>query len=238
MASLESTSSHLYNRLTNNHADSNRVYHRTPRSDSVPEDIGRYDNLGKPLGPPPLGWIWQKEPDDSWKLIKLAGTICKDEKLTVSSSSIIRHVVLSHDTIQGVCLKYNVSAMILRRYNNFSGTNIQALKYLRVPLEPGAAVTIQIDTHDIILQIFKNETGERDLEARVYLDEAAWNIDRALSFWRGDESWCSDHFNLNFTTASDIEGDEHNHLPIVAAGVVVSPHDVHVAASMYINNIS
>ena len=35
--------------------------------------------------------------------------------------SVLEHVVMPNDTIQGICLRYRVSAVELRRHNGFSG---------------------------------------------------------------------------------------------------------------------
>jgi hypothetical protein len=44
-----------------------------------------------------------------------------DAKVNFTNPSVVEHVVLPGDTIQGLCLRYRVSAVELRRHNNFSG---------------------------------------------------------------------------------------------------------------------
>ena len=44
-----------------------------------------------------------------------------DDQLKFALPSVLEHVVMPGDTIQGLCLRYRVSAVELRRHNNFSG---------------------------------------------------------------------------------------------------------------------
>jgi len=54
-----------------------------------------------------------------------------------SSSSYIKHEVTPTDTLQGICLAYNISLTRLRMENNFSGdTLLMAPKVLKIPLDP------------------------------------------------------------------------------------------------------
>jgi len=54
-----------------------------------------------------------------------------------SSSSYVKHQVLPTDTLQGICLAYNISLTRLRMENKFSGNTLQmAPKVLKIPLDP------------------------------------------------------------------------------------------------------
>ena len=46
-----------------------------------------------------------------------------DFHMNFPNPSVLEHVVMPGDTIQGICLRYRVSAVELRRHNNFSGNN-------------------------------------------------------------------------------------------------------------------
>jgi hypothetical protein len=44
-----------------------------------------------------------------------------DGQINFINPSVLEHVVMPGDTIQGICLRYRVSAIELRRHNGFSG---------------------------------------------------------------------------------------------------------------------
>lgn len=150
------------------------------------------DYYGKPLPPTPPGIYWEKiDGDAKWELKRALDNskVNDGNRVVFSSSSVIEHVVMPHDTLQGLCLRYRVSANTIRRVNMFSGSAIQFKKVLRIPIESGVAVELQVDSHDLLLQKFRNETGEGLLEARVYMEDAAWDLSAALAAWRQEESW-------------------------------------------------
>lgn len=96
---------------------------------------------------------------------------------------------MPEDTLQGICLRYRVSVMEVRRINLFSGNNIQCKKTLRIPLTKGVTITGQENTQDVLLQKFRNETNESTAEARVYLDDNNWDVEAAVRAWKADENW-------------------------------------------------
>mmetsp|Transcript_6489 Transcript_6489/g.10610 ORF Transcript_6489/g.10610 Transcript_6489/m.10610 type:complete len:222 (+) Transcript_6489:220-885(+) len=154
------------------------------------------DDYGKPLPPPPPGFYWSRLDDGSWEILEFAKQPASDDFVTVESSSIVEHVVLLDDTLQGLCLRYGVSAVALRRLNNFSGNAFRSRKVLRVPLEKGATIRPQESTHNVLLQKFKNTTSEPDTEAKFYLEENEWDLSRALADWSGDEKWIREEESL------------------------------------------
>lgn len=162
------------------------------------------DSYGKPLPSPPPGFYWERLEDKSWELRKFE----KQEQNEIAifefkAPTVIEHVVLDSDTLQGLCLRYRVSAVTLRQYNNFSGTSFKCKKYLRIPIEPGLPVQVQQLSRDVLLQRFKNDTGESEKEARCYLEESDWDIKLAIQAWRGDENWESEQLPLAVAVQSN-----------------------------------
>lgn len=151
------------------------------------------DYYGKPLPPPPLGWYWERLEDGSWELKHFDDTVARDNEVVLSSPAVIDHVVMPSDTMQGICLKYRVSAVTLRQYNNFSGNSFRSKKSLRIPLEPGIPVSIQLPTHDVMVQQFKNITGEGHQESQFYLEEHGWDLREAVASFNGDVAWIENH---------------------------------------------
>lgn len=147
------------------------------------------DSYGKSLPPPPPGHYWYRKEDGSWQLLKMAHDNGNTLGVAAVDPRVIEHVVMPGDTLQGICLKYRVSAVNIRRLNMFSGNNIQFKTVLLVPVDGGAVVEQQLNTPEVMLQKFRNATGEGIQESRLYLDEHHWDLDKAVSAWRQDEHW-------------------------------------------------
>jgi len=146
------------------------------------------------LPPPPVGYIWELElrgeEGKQWVLKKYEKDTSVGENVVIFQNfSCIMHIVMPYDTLQGVCLKYNVRAVDLRRHNTFSGSNIRAFKVLKIPVEAGAPVNMQEGSPEVLIQIFKNETNESTMEAKFYLEEANWDLQKAISDYKGDEAF-------------------------------------------------
>lgn len=176
------------------------------------------DFYAQSLPPPPVGFMWERNCDGSWELLNIEeikrkksygqdNDNTKTDLQKITQPTVIEHTVLSTDTLQGLCLKYGTTAITLRRQNCFSGNNIQVFKTLRIPLEAGAFVVLQTttDSKDIILQKFKNDTGEIELEAKLYLEDSGWNLDKAIAQWQGDDQWTKSNPKSAINVSNDIE---------------------------------
>jgi len=154
------------------------------------EVVDEIDSLNKPLPSPPSGSVWSRDTDGSWVLIEV-GPSTNAAVRTASDPDVIIHEVQPGDTLQGICLRYGVSIMEVRRVNMFSNNSIQHFKTLRIPLKKGIPVVGEVDegSRQAILQKFQAETKESIAESRIYLEDNDWNLDLALGAWRGDENW-------------------------------------------------
>ena len=63
------------------------------------------DDYGKPLPPPPLGFYWSRLDDGSWEVLEFAPReeCGQEDFITVEKASMIEHVVMPSDTLQGKC---------------------------------------------------------------------------------------------------------------------------------------
>lgn len=144
----------------------------------------------KPLPPPPSGFKWEQQPDESWILLEVKET--PETSPTVVRAldpCVIEHYVMPSDTIQGICLKYKVSAIDLRRVNLFSGNNIKYFKTLKIPIAAGVQFQIQEDDPEMKIRRFCDITNEGPVEARLYLEDHEWNVNKAVAQWETDENW-------------------------------------------------
>ena len=186
------------------------------------------DDYKRPLPPPPHGSYWEKQQDNSWE-IKQFNKSESEDCVEIVAESVLEHIVLPEDTIQGICLRYGSSVVTLRQANLFSGNAFRSRKTLRIPIEKGMNIKLQKNEPEIILQRFKNLTNEQTLEAKFYLEEHNYNLERAYEAWVQDQQWASEHIDENGEYNNDIEDDE-----IVSAGVsnidptfqVVTPFEI------------
>lgn len=146
-------------------------------------------DFSKSLPAPPPGMTWEQQLDKSWCLKKTVRIEPEGNEEVVENQCIIEHTIIPSDTLQGICLRYRVSPTAVRRINLFSGNSIQFMKSLLIPLEAGVSVCRQQDSHDILLQKFKNCTGEGDLESAMYLEESNWDLKAAHAAWKSDDVW-------------------------------------------------
>ena len=154
--------------------------------------VASYDvseEIRKPLPPPPFDKAWTTSDDGDWQLIDRIKENDKNSPIVSKEEKIIEHIIMSDDTLQGICLRYNVSATHIRRLNMFSGNSIQCKKSLLIPLSRGSLIVPQSTTKDLLLQKFRNETGESVEEARIYMEDAEYILEDAISAWKIDESW-------------------------------------------------
>lgn len=170
---------------------------KTWRIQRIENNSPDLDSYGKPLPPPPPGFYWERLPDKSWELRKYAEPSMTPGSIIFEAPVVIEHVILPSDTLQGICLRYRISAVTLRQYNKFSGNAFRSVKTLRIPVEPGLPVNVQMSSQEILIQRFKNETGESEIEAKYYLEGRNWNLGDALAEWRGDENWMAQQLPMS-----------------------------------------
>jgi LysM repeat protein len=160
------------------------------------------DYFTKSLSAPPAGQFWERDNEGNWTLVKLADKTKEDGSVTFSQPSVVEHTIMPIDTLPGLCLQYHTTATDIRRMNMFSGNNIQVKTKLLIPINAGVAFIPQIETNEIILQKFKNVTGENTQEARLYLEESNWVLEKAMEAWKNDTQWEKDpehHPGANFS---------------------------------------
>eukprot|EP00614_Pseudopedinella_elastica_P013908 CAMPEP_0172586226 /NCGR_PEP_ID=MMETSP1068-20121228/5602_1 /TAXON_ID=35684 /ORGANISM="Pseudopedinella elastica, Strain CCMP716" /LENGTH=246 /DNA_ID=CAMNT_0013380957 /DNA_START=140 /DNA_END=881 /DNA_ORIENTATION=+ len=114
---------------------------------------------------------------------------------TAALPGYIEHVVMPEDTFQGLCLRYKLKPLALRKANGFSGENIRVLKVLRIPTAhlcssgTGVAFVPQVRNRDVTTQLFRNETGLGSIEAKLYLEDHGWDVAKAKRAWEEDNAW-------------------------------------------------
>jgi hypothetical protein len=173
-----------------------------------------YDSIHKPLKAP-KGKRWNYDStENEWSLV--SETTASDESVVVdaivireddndktsntnanttmtlddtsSSSPFVEHKIESSDTFQGICLKYKITPLELRRANGgFSGQNLQLVpNTLKIPrsnynIMTTSAEATPINTEKDAVSILRRKChGMSASEAKAYLMLSDWNLTEAI----------------------------------------------------------
>lgn len=150
----------------------------------------------KPLPAPPPGLVWVRASDGMFELLDMRtdGEVEADEvdDGIEAQDEFAEHVVLPSDTLAGIRLRYGVSATDLRRCNAFQGDNFRMCTILKIPLAKSSRrqrFPYQSETREVVIQRFRIATGLGEIEAGLYLDEADWQLQKAIASARADDAF-------------------------------------------------
>lgn len=108
----------------------------------------------------------------------------------------IEHVVLPTDTLQGLCIRYKITAPKIRQANRFTGTNLLlAPSTLLIPLNKDHVISGRICVQDRNSREFKVQAfldkviGMSSKEANAYLDMADNDLEEAVRDALDDKEW-------------------------------------------------
>lgn len=103
------------------------------------------------------------------------------------------HTVLPSDTFSGLCLRYKIKAVTLRRINQFSGTNLAlAPSQLVIPLTTDLSnIRIQdVTSKEYKLQVLVSDFPQLTiLERKAYLEMNDWNLEATTKQVQEDNNW-------------------------------------------------
>lgn len=107
----------------------------------------------------------------------------------------IEHTVMPTDTLQGICLEYNISATLLKQANLMSGANDPLLlapnRVIAIPKTKGFLARVQ-DTNSKDYKLTRMTCEFSRLtkkEATAYLELADWVLEDALQSAKDDFEW-------------------------------------------------
>jgi len=114
----------------------------------------------------------------------------------------LKHKVLLTDTLKGVAIKYNITPATLKKTNKIFGPDdeIHLKDYLLIPRDPtsfGELAKLEGPTNNDILQLFKTENKITIEEARFYLTDADWDVDKARLELAKDREFEKKHYKKN-----------------------------------------
>ena len=70
---------------------------------------------------------------------------------------------------------------------------MRMVKVLKIPTAhlcgTGVAFVPQLRTPDVAVQELRNHTRMGTIEAKLYLEDAGWDVAKALAAWRDDNEW-------------------------------------------------
>lgn len=106
----------------------------------------------------------------------------------------VEHYIAPSDTFEGICLRYNIKPLELRRANGFTNENLTLVPNpLKIPRRDDIAEgVILIDgagpmtQNEVTMVLLKKCRGMKRAEARAYLMLNDWNLAEALENARED----------------------------------------------------
>lgn len=123
-------------------------------------------------------------------------------------NNFIVHPLNKLDTLMGLSLRYNVqvtkfcviySKFIqideLKRVNQLTSHNISHLDEILIPLKPNQSPEVkkieltEKQQQDQLIRTFKSKTGVELEEAKYYLDQANYDLTKALNEYKADAQW-------------------------------------------------
>mmetsp|Transcript_6409 Transcript_6409/g.7953 ORF Transcript_6409/g.7953 Transcript_6409/m.7953 type:complete len:199 (+) Transcript_6409:100-696(+) len=169
--------------------------------------VADYSCLNQPLPQLPKGQQWIKEGRE-WRIVDVLGAaipLKTDANVLVKervpdNCDFVQHFVKPTDTLQGLCLKYGVTPVVLRQVNKFSGSNLNlAPQTLVIPLEKSRVVTGKKEQElssegkiNKFILAFRNNKASTLVsrkEAIAYLDMNDGNLELAIEDAKEDFGW-------------------------------------------------
>merc|ERR550539_1368190 len=175
---------------------------------SVTGNPADYSCLNQPLPQLPKGQQWVREGRE-WKIVDVDTETIAVLDVNDSGSKgrvpencdFVQHFVKSTDTLQGICLKYGVTPVVLRQVNKFSGSNLNlAPQTITIPLERShivkgknqpEALSKEGKINQFILT-FRTQKASALVsrkEATAYLDMNDGNLELAIKDAKDDFGW-------------------------------------------------
>jgi len=129
--------------------------------------------------------------------------ISKEEETQKKESeggNVVRHTVMLTDTLSGLALKYGVKAQDIKRANNLIGDSIFERKHLDIPNPTRLPESSELEgtlpksgREEIIICRFVAAAKCAKQEARYYLTDNDWDLEKALNLFFEDEEWAKSH---------------------------------------------
>lgn len=127
----------------------------------------------------------------------------KDKKAVMYNEkgmNIVRHNVLATDTLSGLALKYGVKTADIKRANNLIGDSIFERKHLdipnpsRIPNEVElTGMPLKCGKEEIAINRFVAATKSDKSEAKFYLADYDWHLEKAVAAYNADVEWAKAH---------------------------------------------
>lgn len=151
-------------------------------------------DYSRPLPSPPAGYEW-KLIGKHWQCKEITKEEPTPDGVSFPEEKWLEHVVMSDDTIQGICLRYRTSVLELRRNNNFSGDAFRSCKVLRIRVNADSIVLPQEETEAVKIRRLQYMTDLGHEECRYYMSENGWSLVDSLNAWQSDFTWEDDLCN-------------------------------------------
>jgi len=108
---------------------------------------------------------------------------------------LIRHKVLTTDTLSGIAVRYNVSTEAIKLTNKMQTDQVFGYNELWIPYDSKNPTPIpqeeskEYEKRNLIRKFMKITDTDVEEEASYYLEEAGWDVDKAVEAYNGDAQW-------------------------------------------------
>ena len=124
----------------------------------------------------------------------------QDKLVKDGTKTFVRHTVVTTDTIAGLALKYGVKAADIKRANNLIGDSIFERKHLDIPNPTRIPDSVELSgglpkcgKEEIAISRFAATARCDKAEAKYYLTDYDWDMDKAMAAFMADAEWAKAH---------------------------------------------
>eukprot|EP01118_Nematostelium_gracile_P014946 TRINITY_DN5909_c0_g1_i1.p1 TRINITY_DN5909_c0_g1~~TRINITY_DN5909_c0_g1_i1.p1 ORF type:complete len:392 (-),score=85.75 TRINITY_DN5909_c0_g1_i1:11-1186(-) len=143
------------------------------------------------------------QPPRSASEMELKKTLVKETKEEVirpkpiepQDPNVITHVVQDTDTLTGICLRYNTSPQVVKKFNRMMSDQVITRKIIYIPhdgltpLPPPPAVSEELRKKRLVNNFMHVHNIKDFEEAQYYLDEGDWDNTKASVLYQQDQKW-------------------------------------------------
>ncbi|KAK6506108.1 hypothetical protein TWF506_011029 [Arthrobotrys conoides] len=114
---------------------------------------------------------------------------------TINSSESLIHYLLPNDSVTSISFQYSIPSHVIRSHNRlYSDTLLAGRNYILIPRNRYSGLSlspnpVQSEEENVLKRFqIRTKCVEYDI-AKVYLDEAGWDLEKAIEKWAADELW-------------------------------------------------
>lgn len=121
----------------------------------------------------------------------------QEDNSVMGDETVVKHLVCAEDTLSGIALKYGVTVDVIRKANQLATESVFEHKYLDIPNPTKIPTKEELEQrlmpksgrNQIIQKRFMRMAGCEEPEAKYYLMETDYDLNKALQLRKEDVEW-------------------------------------------------